>query len=194
MARPEAGLCERRLNAGAIFSLLRQGISKRELENNSRRPEKLTKNGQSDSPNKRQLTLSHEVDEGGSCCQWRWGWVRTNQADHRSMWQWFWVLTKPCSGLSFYGPTMARKERDEGGQFSPYTGHVIGERVESDGQQGHIIRPDWGSQLPADHSCNKQGLWNAYKFTINILWLGKTNKAKFLFSRRYSNINVKPIE
>jgi hypothetical protein len=34
------------------------------LENNSRQPLNLTKNGQSDSPNKSQLTVSHRVDEG----------------------------------------------------------------------------------------------------------------------------------
>jgi hypothetical protein len=35
------------------------------LENNSRQPENFTENRQSDSLDKRQVTLSHGVDEGG---------------------------------------------------------------------------------------------------------------------------------
>ncbi len=65
--------------------------------------------------NKRQLTLSHGVDEGVVVAD-----VdddgRTNQASHRSMRQQFWVLMNLCSELSLNMSTMPAKERR--GQFS----------------------------------------------------------------------------
>ncbi len=81
-----------------------------------------------------------------SWCQWNWcWWVRTNQADHKSMWKQFWILMRQCSGLSLNRQPC---QQNEGGQFSPCTSHVM----EIDGQHRDIIGPGQDSHLPADHS------------------------------------------
>jgi hypothetical protein len=46
----------------------------------------------------------------GSCCRWRWLWVRTSQADHRSMWQRFWVLQDSYCELNIRRLAMTTKD------------------------------------------------------------------------------------
>jgi hypothetical protein len=48
---------------------------------------------------------------------------------------------------------MSENQSSWGGQFSPYTSHMIGEREELDGQHGHIIGQGWDSHLLTDYSC-----------------------------------------
>ncbi len=72
----------------------------------------------------------------------------------------------------------------ERGRFSPYTSHVIGGE-DKDSQRRCIIVLSWVLHLPAGYSCIRQGLQQNTKFNIIILWLGKTNKAEFLFSQQY---------
>jgi hypothetical protein len=62
-----------------------------------------------------------------------------------------------------------------------------GEGEDKGGKRGHIICPSSVLHLPVGYSCTEQGLQNIQEFTIIILWLVKTNKAKFfLFSWRYN--------
>ncbi len=116
-----------------------------ELENDSWQPRHLTGNGQSDSLYKSQLTLSRGVWWRESCCWWTW-WMRTNQADHRSMWQPFWVLRKPCLELSLNRPKCPPK-RERGVVLTIH--HSCDGGEDKDIQHGHIIGPSWVSHLPA---------------------------------------------
>jgi hypothetical protein len=43
---------------------------------------------------------SISVMDGRSWSRWRWWWVRTSQADHKSMWQHFGVLRVKCQEAS----------------------------------------------------------------------------------------------
>ncbi len=75
----------------------------------------------------------------------------------------------------------------EGGQFSPYTSHVIEGGDAWDGQHRHMIGPRWLLHLPAGYLCIQNT-----EFNIIILWLGKMKKAKFLFCRHYSTLASVP--
>jgi hypothetical protein len=87
-----------RLNKSATLS--EYLLKERELDNsfklNRQRakgslPEKKT------TVRKELLTLTPgNVADGRSWSQWRWWWVRTSQADHKSMWQHFGVLRVKC--------------------------------------------------------------------------------------------------
>ncbi len=123
-----------------------------------------------------QNTVSRGVWGRGSWCRWRWWWVRTIQADHKSIWQQFWVLKNSFSELSISRPTMTAK-RERGGVSSRHTPVMWkGERrTKTVNMDTQLISLGWDSHLPEVHSYNKQGLRNALKITIIILWLGKTN-------------------
>ncbi len=170
MVRLEAGPCEQRLNSRVTSSGNTQmRVGKQLLA--AKKPFQKRAEWQP------KLESTYSFSWGWwrrSCCRWRWFWVRTNFASHRSMWQRFWVLRNSCSELCTIRPSMTAKERG-GYRFSLNTSHVIGGREELDGQHGHISQPWLGFTPPSGPFMRQTGLKNAFEFTIIILWLRKTN-------------------
>jgi hypothetical protein len=112
----------------------------------------------------------------GSWCRWNWcWWVRTNQADHKSMWQQFWILMRQCSGLSLNRQPCPRNEGGE--QFSPCTSLVM----DIDGQQRDIIGPGRDSHLPADHSYRSGFPTMHVNLTLSFCDWGRRSEPKLLF-------------
>jgi hypothetical protein len=68
-----------------------------------------------------------------------------------------------------------------GGVGSHHTPVIWWGRENQDGQYGHIIGPSWVSHLPADHSCNKKGVQNIYKFNIIICDWERRIRPRFYF-------------
>jgi hypothetical protein len=151
MAKQEAGSGEWRPNSRATFF----NYAQMRVGSNSWQPRNITRNRQSDSLNKSQLTLSCELMKGEILSTKMM--MSENQSSRSQVHVTaVLVLKNSCSELSMCRPTMTAKER--GDRFSSYTCHVMGEREELDGQWGHIIGLGWDSHFPAAHSCDKTRL------------------------------------
>jgi hypothetical protein len=136
-----------------------------ELENNSRQPEDLTENRQSDSLNNSQLTLSQGDYKEASCCWWWWWWVRTNQASHRSMQRRFWVLMNPCSELSLSRPTMTTKERGGSSHHIPIIWWGRG-RIRRANADTLTVQADFYTSQRAILALNR-----VHEISMSLMWL-----------------------